>query len=255
MVNLPYMRLLIFLVIIAIFGLVLWLTGAVRLGKTLYLILRITPYEQTVTGSPVILVVGDSTGYGTGAEVGKDSIAGLIGSDYSAYSVVNRSKNGRTIGEAVEEMKKLPSDERYELIVLQMGSNDILQKRPLDVVRSDLSLLFAIALEHSDHVVMITCGNVGTASRFAGTKRALEYEQLTRLYREMVIPLAAESGVRYVDLFEEPGVDMFLREPKKYLSIDGLHPSSAGYAYWYERLQPALVSMLPRTPTTTPSNP
>ena len=60
----------------------------------------------------------------------------------------------------------------------------------------------------------------------------------------MFIEVAAESGVMYVDLFEEPEADVFLAEPKKYLAIDGLHPSKEGYAYWYKTLKPTVQEVL-----------
>lgn len=238
------MRLLVLVGIVVILILAAWFFGAWRLAKTLYLIARVTPYEQTIVGAPKILVFGDSTGYGTGATKGADSIAGLLGVDFPQYSIVNHSKNGRTIGEALVAIKKIPTAERYALILLQIGGNDILQKRPPDAVRSELSELFAISLEHSDHVIMVTSGNVGAAAAYVGTKEADVYEQLTRHYREMVMPMAVESGVTYIDLFEEPGVDLFLREPTVYLASDGLHPSSAGYAYWYTKVQPVVVKKL-----------
>ncbi len=223
---------------------ILWITDAWRFVKTLYLIVRVTPYEQTVDAAPRILVLGDSTGYGTGASSGEESIAGLIGADYPQYTIVNKSKNGRTIGEALAFIKTQKETKHYALIVVQLGGNDILQKRPIDAVRSDLSELFGILLKKSPRVVMLTSGNVGAASAYTGTSDAEEYEKLTRQYRDMVIPLAAESGVTYIDLFEEPIDDMFLRKPKKYLAIDGLHPSSEGYAYWYKTLGPVINEKL-----------
>jgi lysophospholipase L1-like esterase len=238
------MRLLIFLVVVVLIGLIVWLTGSWRFVKTLYLIARVTPYEQTVESAPTILVLGDSTGYGTGAQRGDESIAGLIGADYPQYTIVNKSKNGRTIGEALVFIKTQKETKEYALIVVQLGGNDILQKRPLDVVRSELSELIGILLEKSPQVVMLTSGNVGAAAAYAGTSKAEEYEKLTRQYRDMVIPLAAESGVTYIDLFEEPIDDAFLREPKRYLAIDGLHPSSAGYGYWYARVKPVVATAL-----------
>ena len=96
----------------------------------------------------------------------------------------------------------------------------------------------------AEKVVMISSGNVGTAAAFSGTKKAGEYERLSRQFREMFISVALESGVTYVDLFEEPENDLFLREPKKYLAIDGLHPTKEGYAYWYQTLGPVVSQSL-----------
>lgn len=240
------MRLVVFILVVAVIVVVAWFMGAIRLAKTIWLIVEVRPYEQVGAGEnpQSILVLGDSTGYGTGAGAGKYSIAGLLGSDYPNYAVTNNSKNGRTIGEALVEIKTLPIEPSHTLLLLQIGGNDILQKRDIDVVRRELTQLYSEANKRSVHVVMISSGNVGTAAAFTGTKKAGEYERLSRQFREMFIAVASESGVTYVDLFQEPEVDVFFAEPKKYLAIDGLHPSKEGYAYWYQTLGPVVRSVV-----------
>jgi hypothetical protein len=78
------------------------------LQKTLFLIARVTPYEQTGTGTGSIQFLGDSTGYGTGASSGKYSIARRVGADYPAYAIKNQSVNGRTINGLLEDTKIFP---------------------------------------------------------------------------------------------------------------------------------------------------
>ena len=112
------------------------------------------------------------------------------------------------------------------------------------MVRGELIQLYSEAKLRAEHVVMISSGNVGTAAAFTGTKKAGEYERISRQFRQMFIEVASTSEVDYVDLFEEPEHDIFLREPKTYLAFDGLHPSAAGYAYWYKTLAPVLAVKL-----------
>lgn len=213
----------------------------IRFLKTIYLIARVSPYEQSVIGGPSILVLGDSTGYGTGATRSTESIAGLIGRDFPAHSIVNNSKNGRTIGELVPAAQSVTGD--HELILLQIGGNDILQKRGVRTVEAELRKIISELESKTEHIVMISSGNVGGAAAFEG-EVATEYEQLTRNFRNMFKRVSAETSLVYVDLFLEPEVDMIANNPDVYLSIDGLHPSSAGYAYWYESLKPRLSQSL-----------
>lgn len=242
------MRLILFILVVLILIMIAWFTGTLRLLKTVWLILEVKPYEQVGRGeNPAsIFVLGDSTGYGTGAGKKQYSVAGLIGADYPNYTIINNSKNGRTIGEALTEIKTLPTEPVHALMLLQIGGNDILQKREVDVVRAELAQLYSEAKKRSTQVIMISSGNVGTASAFSGTKKAGEYERITRQFRDMFIEVAQESEVVYSDLFEEPEDDAFLREPKKYLAIDGLHPSAAGYQYWYATLSPKINELLPK---------
>lgn len=217
------------------------MTDVVRLAKTVYLIVRIEAYEQTVPDAPRILILGDSTAYGTGAARADESIAGRIGADYPGYSIENNSKNGRTIRDLVSVAESVEGE--YALILLQAGGNDILGKRSSVVVRNELQAIFNALMDNTEHMVMMSTGNVGGASAFSRTK-AEEYERITRAYREMFIETAADNNVAYVDLFVEPAEDPFVQAPNIYLAIDGLHPSSAGYAAWYEKLRPILKQYL-----------
>jgi lysophospholipase L1-like esterase len=240
------MRLALFIIGILAILTIAWFTGLFRTLKTVWLIMEVRPYEQVGIGEhpSSIFVLGDSTGYGTGAGKKQYSVAGLLGADYPQYTIVNNSKNGRTIGEALIEIKTLPLEPKHTLLLLQIGGNDILQKRDIDIVRTELTQLYDEAKKRSEHIVMISSGNVGAAATFTGTKKAGEYERITRQFRQMFIDVASESGVSYVDLFKEPEDDVFLQEPKKYLAIDGLHPSKDGYANWYASVQPVVAQSL-----------
>jgi lysophospholipase L1-like esterase len=219
--------------VLVFLGIVVLMTDAIQFAKTLFLIARVTPYEQVGSGEGVIQVLGDSTGYGTGASSGKYSVAGRLGADYPSYTLKNKSVNGLTIQELVDSTQEFEG--QYDLIVLQMGGNDILQKRDTVSILTDLELLIERLAPHTKEIVMLTSGNVGGAQRFTGAE-ATELESLTRAYRMRVLDLAENTpNFTYVDLFDEPGNDPFQNQPEIYTSIDGLHPSNEGYGLWYEK--------------------
>ena len=223
-------------------GIVVFMSDTFRFAKTLFLIARVTPYEQSGAGAGTIQFLGDSTGYGTGASRAKYSVAGRLGADYPDYSISNRSVNGRTISELLTDTKDFSG--QYDLIVLQIGGNDILQKRDTDVVLSDLNSLIQRLLPYTKEIVMLTSGNVGTAVAFKGAE-AKEYDRLTRAYRSRVVGLADSTPrFTYIDLFDEPEDDLFAQDPDKYTSIDKLHPSNEGYEYWYQKAKSAFDSAL-----------
>lgn len=234
---------LIFLVVISVFVGLLFFTTLFRTLKSVLLILQVTPYEQIAQGNRAILVVGDSTGYGTGAGDGRLSVAGLMGKGFSTHSIVNNSKNGRTIRQALEVLTKLPPDAHYELILLQIGANDILQKRNVEDTRNDISQLYTEAKKHTNNVAILSNGNIGASYTFKGAI-AKEYTEQSRIFRVMHMETAKAYGVSYIDLFEEPENDVFVQEPKKYTAFDGLHPSAAGYAIWYGKLYPVIKDVL-----------
>ena len=219
----------------------LFFPSVVRFLKTAVLIVRVSPYERTIPETPTILVLGDSTGYGTGATRGKDTIAGRIAADFSQYSIKNNSKNGRTINELMPVAQSITGS--YSLILLQIGGNDILQKRDVSTVEIELRSIIEILTPHTEHVVMMSTGNVGGAPVFSKTE-AEAYERITRQFRQMFLKVAAGTTMTYVDLFLEPEVDIISQQPDIYLALDRLHPSSAGYKLWYDMLYPVLKDKL-----------
>lgn len=210
--------------------------------KTLYLIVRASPYEQTVPDAPTLLVLGDSTGYGTGATNGRFTVPGRIGVDYR-ISIKNRSVNGRTIGELVADTESFVG--RYEVILLMIGANDILQKRDPETVEAELRTLVERLSSNTDHLLMISSGNVGGAVRYNETESE-EYTELTRKFRAAYMAVGETTPLTYVDLFTEPEDDLFVLEPETYTALDGLHPSNLGYELWYNKLKPILNPLLPK---------
>lgn len=231
----------IYLSIILIVFLTLICFVDLRIFKTIYLILQTRPYEQTSSIGPTILILGDSTGYGTGVSKPEESIAGRIGSQYPDHTIKNNSKNGRTIGELLAIVDEVPAGNK--LILLQIGGNDILQARDISLVKTELNQLLETLTPKADNLIMMSTGNIGAASAF-NKNQSQKYESLTRSYREMFIEVTGGQNVDYVDLFVEPEKDLFLQAPKKYLAIDGLHPSAAGYGLWFQKLEPYLEKIL-----------
>ena len=210
--------------------------------KTLFLIAKVTPYEQKGDGTKSLLVLGDSTGYGTGASTQKNSVAGLIGTDYPSLTITNKSVNGRTIGELRKDIETLEG--QYDVILLQIGANDILQKKPLDSSLTDLNAVLDILEKRASKIVMISSGNVGGAVRFKD-EEAQAYEQQSILFKEAFLNVNTERpSFTYVDLYVAPEKDPFVLEPEIYTANDGLHPSDAGYREWYKKLKPALDAAL-----------
>jgi lysophospholipase L1-like esterase len=232
-------------VLIGVLGYVLMTTPLIRYLKTGWLILRVEPYQQAGTDAGAILVIGDSTAYGTGAKRPAESVAGLVGQSFPNYQVKTVAENGATISGVTELLRQASPLDDYALILIQAGGNDILQKRSLTDIEQDTRVLLSEAIASAVPVVMMTAGNVGAAAAFAsdGVPDA-EYEAQSRAVLALLERLAIEYGVTFVSLFEEPDIDVFLKEPKRYLAADGLHPSSAGYQQWFTQLRPVLEKNL-----------
>lgn len=194
---------------------------------------------ERAEGSVRILVAGDSTGVGTGAAP-ELSIAGRLASAYPDASVKNISENGLKIAGLLEKLRALP-ESKYDLILLQIGGNDILGFTSVSDARRDLRLVFEEAKKRGKKIVFMSTGDVGNAPAF-GPLLSLAFTLKTKEMRNMFMEESAGAGVTYVDLFVPRNDDPFAKEPLRYHAADGLHPTGEGYGLWFEKLLPALKS-------------
>lgn len=184
-----------------------------------------------------ILVVGDSTAVGVGANP-KSSIAGRLGEDFPEAEIVNLGKTGVRVKD-VEEQLETVKGKKYDFILLQVGGNDILRFTPLEQLQENTASALKQAKELGDMVILITTGNVGNAPFFPWPIGWI-YTERARSAREIFMQTAKDNGVIYADLFTERKDDPFLKDPKKFHAPDMLHPSGEGYGIWYEKLREIL---------------
>lgn len=217
---------------------------ALLIQKGKEVIAQAVRYERIIPNATAsILVIGDSTGFGTGSKDPVESIAGRLGTFYTDASVVNRSENGMKLHALREAVGAIPSGERHDLILLQIGGNDILQFSSKKAIEEDLRTSLKAAKDHAHTIILMSTGNVGSAPAFDRIVGMI-YEARTREIRELFMRVAREEGVSYVDLFAERKDDPFVREPARYHAADGLHPTGSGYGLWFQKLKPLLPDLI-----------
>lgn len=195
------------------------------------------PYEQhPQDGTMRILVAGDSTGVGTGAEVSQDSIAGRIGKDFPTADIQNISENGITLEILRKKLDTLP-ESKYDLILIQIGANDVTSFTSKEKITEELTKVLDYAESHASSVVLVTAGNIGLSPVFK-TPLSKVISARTLVVRDIFQKEAdRRSSVNYVDLFKVAEDDIFSTDIKKYYAPDFFHPSSAGYEVWYQDIQ------------------
>ncbi|MBI2411181.1 MAG: GDSL family lipase [Candidatus Kerfeldbacteria bacterium] len=210
----------------------------------LSLVQQTVAYTQAgAENGKTVLVVGDSTGVGVGAATPAESVAGLIGADFPDASIENRAVSGAKVHDLLDVFNQL-SNERahFDVVVIQIGGNDIVRFTPLKSAEQDLAQVLEQAKHVADNVVVFSCGNVGTAPFFPfGTRWA--WGVRTRAVRQIFLRQTAATQVQYIDLYREKKDDPFAQDPKRYYAADSFHPSSDGYAAWYTSISPVVHSM------------
>lgn len=187
-----------------------------------------------------LLVVGDSTAVGVGAHSSSDSIPGKVASYIDATYVENHAISGSLIKDLTAQLELVTRD-HYDMILLQIGANDIVRFHDINIVDKELRPLLITLNKKSAKVIFISAGNVGGAPLIPPPLRPF-YTRLNLTYHEHFESLAKETGVMYINLYQNPSEDPFMKNPKKYFAEDSFHPSSLGYEVWFELMKKKLSS-------------
>lgn len=219
--------------------------GKVEASKTL--ITKSQKFERKIPGAKQeILIFGDSTAFGTGASDKSKSIAGLLGSKLPEAEILNFGIVGAKVKDVLDvEIKEFEKNyENYEadIILIQVGANDITHFTNIKNMETDLRLIIEKSrkfLKDNGRIIILHSGNIGSSPIFPFYVSYLITER-TRKVREMYIVVVNSENqnntLSYVDLFQEKKDDIFLSDISKYFAADYFHPTDAGYQYWFDKI-------------------
>lgn len=111
-----------------------------------------------------VLVVGDSSAVGTGADSSNDSLAGRFFKDYPNSDISNLAINGLRTEKLIlilEEQKR-----KYDLVIIQIGANDIVRFVDIKSLSNSISRVLLLAKKLGKKVVLLTSENMGSAPFF-----------------------------------------------------------------------------------------
>ena len=193
--------------------------------------------HSAASDGPRVLFIGDSIAVGCGAARPEDSIAGLIAQEFPHVTIVNRACNGARTAEAIAQLEA-EGDARYDLILMNVGGNDILKRTPFETLPAQIDALLVEARRHSDCVICTTTPNIGLVPVFFAPLSwwlTLRSRQL----RDLFAAAAQRHGEHYVNFFHPRSTDPFSREWQRYYAQDRFHPSTDCYRYVYSTLRAA----------------
>lgn len=199
---------------------------------------QLTRDAQPFTAQPAqplrrVLVVGDSTAVGTGANAPADSLAGLISQDHPRWHIDNLASNGARFADVVQQLEGAPGG--YDLVLVLAGANDVIRMTGRDSLQGGMHQALQLARNKGTHVVLMPCGDAGNAPFFAPPLSWLMSRRSHTLHA-IAQDAAQVHGARYVRLLRPRAQDPFVIHKDELNARDGLHPSSAGYREWYAEL-------------------
>jgi acyl-CoA thioesterase I len=181
------------------------------------LLLTLTACEQrpqftALAPGATVLAFGDSVTYGLGADTGED-FPSLLAAQ-TGWKVINAGISGDTASAAKYRLADLLAQHQPELVIIELGGNDFLRRRPAATVKQDLRQIIDQSLSSSATTVLISVPELSVLRATMGALAdAPIYEQL-----------AEETGVLLVsDIFSDVLSDDELK-------ADEIHPNARGYA-------------------------
>lgn len=194
--------------------------------------------QQPAAPTGHLLVIGDSTGVGTGSEAAADSVAGRIGQAHPDWRIDNLAVNGARVADLAGQLQRAPGTP--DRVLVMVGGNDVIRLTAWDRLGADLLASVRQAQDRGAKVVLMPCGDVGQAPFFP-PPWSWWLQRRSDTLHQVVDAIGRATGAAVVDLRLPAAVDPFLQQPQRYYAADGLHPNGAGYGLWFQRLQQAQV--------------
>lgn len=180
------------------------------------------PKPQALPPGSLVLAFGDSVTHGTGAAPGEDyptRLAALTG-----WRITNAGVPGDTAENARQRIAGALDEPRHALVILEIGGNDFLRRRPESAVKEDIRALIAAARSSGARVLLVGVPRFSVIGAAVG--QLSDAPLYAELSREEKIPLADQV---FSDVLSDPA-----------LRADAVHPNAAGYQRLAEGLAKAL---------------
>lgn len=178
-----------------------------------------------------ILVVGDSTAVGTGAEDPILSVAGRFHSDFPEAEIVNLAENGAKAADVLMQIRQ--SEGRFDLALVHSGANDILYFTVQKELFQTTRLLLQEARLRADTVVFMVSGDLGLLPAFDPPISWI-YSNRSAEILPVMKEIAEEVGVIYVDFYSITQNNLPVPDFERYTSRDFIHFNGDGYGVWYD---------------------
>jgi len=196
--------------------------------------------RRSTTQGTSILILGDSTGVGVGANLPEESIAGLLATDFPDANIVNISESGARVSHAFEQARRcLDLGLRFDVAVLHVGGNDIVEATPNDRLAADCDALLIELARVARRTVWLGPPNLGWAPLFP-----VGYSWVMRERSKAAIAVfakcARQHGAAFVDFSAPSHATHFGRRRREHFAADGFHPNSSSYRYGYAAAREAM---------------
>ena len=206
--------------------------------------------EKTVKASQTpdrvdlkILIVGDSTAVGVGAQNPRQSLVGRLAADLPQALINNSAINGLNTKALSNILTSIPPNS-YDYIIIHTGGIDTISCLPLATTENFLELILRQSKRVArKQIFLVSVNNTGLVPFFPFPLNLL-FTYRSRAISKIAAQLCFKYQCVHIPLFLERKDDELAKHPKKYISSDLIHPNDEGYGIWYERIKSVLLPII-----------
>jgi acyl-CoA thioesterase I len=214
-------------ILVALAGLAVWRSGAGGGGAA----------QAARPMTYVALGASDSVGVGAANPERESWVAVLHASLPRGSRLVNLGVSGSLLRQAIDQQLPVALDADPDLVTVWLAVNDLNARVPLDRYAADLDRLLGALRARTDAPILV--GNVPDLSTLPAASR-MNLEPIPR-WNAAIEEAVARHGAELVDLRD---AWREVAEHPEYVSADGFHPSTLGYARLAERFRAVAAQRL-----------
>jgi lysophospholipase L1-like esterase len=173
---------------------------------------RRQPLGRVVPPGSVVLALGDSLTFGTGATP-ETSYPAVLAS-LSGWQIVNAGVPGDTSAQALERLPDLLQEHKPALVLVSIGGNDLLRRLPEGQTRANLQRICELARDAGAQVLVLAVPRPSVAAAFTGSLS--DHPMYAEISTALKLPLHAQGWAGVL-------ADEALR-------ADAIHANARGYA-------------------------
>jgi len=172
----------------------------------------------------------------------------LGGADPTLRLVANLGVNGFTSEDVIaSELPRLDAL-RPDFVTLLIGVNDVVQGVPSTTYRTNAGRILdeLRARLRADRIVAVGTPDYTVTPQGAAYGDPASQAASIRTNNGILKEVAVARGITFVDIY-----DLSLRAAtdRSLVAGDGLHPSAMQYAFWVDRIEPVVATLLGRPPS------
>jgi lysophospholipase L1-like esterase len=197
------------------------------------------------------VALGDSYTIGTSVEPAErfpDQLVAALAEDGIPLELVaNLGVNGYTSADLIRDELPALDDLAPEFVTLLIGVNDVVQDVTPEAFEANVATILDALVARLSPSRIVTVAIPDYTVTPAGADYGDPRSRHDGIVADnaVVARQAAARAIAFVDIFD---ISLGVRDDRRLVAGDGLHPSGAQYALWVERMAPVVRALLHALP-------